>query len=374
MPNHELGCHSSGSVPVVSSNPAGPRPDAAVHFVPRERGTTVFARAPMRISFAGGGTDVAPFPEREGGAVLSMSITRYAFASARKRDDDQINLTSLDLGLATQGPVGNLSELDQRLHLLRGPISRLATDGRGVDLRVQSQAPPGSGLGASSTIVAAVLGALVSAYGLQASRHQLARGAVQIEREDLALTGGIQDHYAAVFGGVNYIEFTGDRVHVNPLKLPASTVAMLEHNLLLCHLGTSRESATIIDDQRRRYEADADTTIAALRRQKELAVELKHALLSGDLDGFGTLLGDAWRVKQEMSPLIATDVATATYDTAIRAGALGGKMTGAGGGGHMLFYAPFERRFEVAQALRDTGLTVADIALDDVGLQTWTHA
>ena len=166
----------------------------------------------------------------------------------------------------------------------------------------------------------------------------------------------------------------GDDVIVNHLKLPASTVAMLEHNLLLCHLGNSRESALIIDDQTRRYEEDASGTIAALRRQKELAVELKHALLAGDLDGFGALLGDVWRVKQEMSPLIATDVATATYDTAMRAGALGGKMTGAGGGGHMLFYAPFERRFEVAQALRDTGLTVADIALDDAGLQTWTHA
>jgi D-glycero-alpha-D-manno-heptose-7-phosphate kinase len=353
----------------MSTGPTVPRPNAPVQFLPRETGTTVFARAPMRISFAGGGTDVAPFPQREGGAVLSMSITRYAFASARKREDDQFKLTSLDLGLAAEGAIAQLSALDQRLHLLRGPISRLATDGRGVDLRVQSQAPPGSGLGASSTIVAAVLGSLVEAYGLQAGRHQLARAAVQIEREDLGLTGGTQDHYAAVFGGVNYMEFNGDDVIVNQLKIPASTVAMLEHNLLLCHLGTSRESATIIDDQRTRYEDETSATIAALRRQKELAVELKHALLSGDLDGFGTMFSDVWRVKQELSPLIATDVAKATHDT----GALGGKITGAGGGGHMLFYAPFERRFEVAKALRDSGLTVLDVALDDVGLQTWSH-
>ncbi len=327
----------------------------------------------MRISFAGGGTDVAPFPQREGGAVLSMSITRYAFASARKREDDQFKLTSLDLGLAAEGAIAQLSELDQRLHLLRGPINRLATGGQGVDLRVQSQAPPGSGLGASSTIVAAVLGALVAAYGRQAGRHQLAQAAVQIEREDLGLTGGTQDHYAAVFGGVNYMEFHGDAVTVNQLKLPASSVAMLEHNLLLCHLGTSRESATIIDDQRQRYEEEKPATIAALHQQKQLAVELKQALLAGDLDGFGRLFNDVWRVKQELSPLIATDVARATHETAMRAGALGGKMTGAGGGGHMLFYAPFERRFEVAQALRDTGLTIVDVALDDLGLQTWSH-
>ena len=151
-------------------------------------GHTAFARAPMRLSFAGGGTDVPPYPQREGGAVLSVAIRRYAYASARIRDDDQFVIRSLDLGLIAEGPIGQLSELDQSLHLLRGPISRLATDERGVDLRVQSQAPPGSGLGASSTIVVAVLGALLSAYGRVATPHQVAEMAVEIERQDLGLT------------------------------------------------------------------------------------------------------------------------------------------------------------------------------------------
>ncbi len=336
-------------------------------------GHTAFARAPMRISFAGGGTDVAPYPEREGGAVLSAAIRRYAYASARVRSDEQFVLRSLDLGLVAEGSIARLSDLDQRLHLLRGPVSRLATDQHGVDLRVQSQAPPGSGLGASSTIVVAVLGALLAAYGRSAAPHLMAEMAVQVEREDLGLTGGTQDQYAAVFGGVNFLEFNGGEVVVNQLKLPIATIATLEHNLLLCHLGNSRASATIIDDQRERYESDSGRTVEALRRQKELAVEMKQVLLAGRLDDFGGLLGEVWAVKQQLSPLIVTDEALAAYETATAAGALGGKMTGAGGGGYMLFYAPFGSRFEVAQALRDRGHEVLDVALDDGGLQTWSH-
>ena len=309
-------------------------------------GHTAFARAPMRLSFAGGGTDVPPYPQREGGAVLSVAIRRYAYASARIRDDDQFVIRSLDLGLIAEGPIGQLSELDQRLHLLRGPISRLATDERGVDLRVQSQAPPGSGLGASSTIVVAVLGALLSAYGRVATPHQMAEMAVEIERQDLGLTGGTQDHYAAVFGGFNFLEFSESDVVVNQLKLPLATVATLEHNLVLCDLGSSRESATIIDDQTARYESDSGETQSALRRQRELAVEMKQLLLAE---------------------------ADHAYEVALGAGALGGKIAGAGGGGFMLFYAPFGSRFEVAQALRDLGHDVLDVALDDSGLQSWTH-
>jgi D-glycero-alpha-D-manno-heptose-7-phosphate kinase len=327
----------------------------------------------MRISFAGGGTDVAPFPEREGGAVLSASITRYAFASALVRENDQVAVRSLDMGLAAEAQINHLSQLDRRLHLLRGVIRRLAVDGLGVDLRVQSQAPPGSGLGASSTIIVAVAGALSEAYGRTVGRHRLAELAHRVEREDLGLPGGTQDHYAAVFGGVNYIEFFGDAVVVNQLRLPPATAATLEHNLILCHLGTSRDSGRIIADQRQRYERGSKATVAALRRQKALAGQLKRELLSGNLNSFGRLLDEAWRVKCELSPYIATRHAQQVYDAALRAGALGGKITGAGGGGHMLIYAPFERRFECAEALRTIGVDVQDVALDELGLFAWSH-
>lgn len=327
----------------------------------------------MRLSFAGGGTDVPPYPQREGGAVLSVAVRRYAYASARVRDDDQFVIRSLDLGLVAEGPIGQLGELDQRLHLLRGPISRLATDERGIDLRVQSQAPPGSGLGASSTIVVAVLGALLLAYGRVATPHQMAEMAVEVERKDLGLTGGTQDHYAAVFGGFNFLEFQDSDVVVNQLKLPHATVATLEHNLLLCDLGSSRESAIIINDQTARYESASGHTQSALRRQRELAVEMKQLLLAGELEQFGRKLGEVWESKRAISPLIATAEADRAYEVAIGAGALGGKIAGAGGGGFMLFYAPFESRFEVAQALRELGHDVTDVALDDDGLRSWSH-
>jgi D-glycero-alpha-D-manno-heptose-7-phosphate kinase len=197
--------------------------------------------------------------------------------------------------------------------------------------------------------------------------------AVEVEREDLGLTGGTQDHYAAVFGGFNFLEFAGSEVVVNQLKLPAATVATLEHNLLLCNLGSSRESATIIDDQTERYEADCGETHAALRRQRELAVEMKQLLLAGELDHFGRTLDQVWESKRAISPLIATADAHTAYETALSAGALGGKIAGAGGGGFMLFYAPFGSRFEVAQALRELGHDVLDVALDESGLQSWTH-
>ncbi|MEI7439807.1 MAG: GHMP kinase, partial [Thermoleophilia bacterium] len=160
---------------------------------------------------------------------------------------------------------------------------------------------------------------------------------------------------------------------VNQLKLPLATVATLEHNLLLCDLGISRKSDTIIDDQTARYERDQGETQAALCRQRELAVEMKQLLLAGELDQFGRTLDQVWESKQAISPLIATEDANIAYEVALGAGALGGKIAGAGGGGFMLFYAPFHSRFEVVQALRGLGHEVLDVALDNTGLQSWSH-
>ena len=332
----------------------------------------VFARAPMRISFAGGGTDVPPFPQREGGAVLSAAIRRYAYAAARIRDDDQFVIHSLDLGIEARGSVAEMSELDQKLHLLRAPIERLSESGRGVELRVQAQAPPGSGLGSSSTVMVAVLGALIAAYGKSVSIHRIAELAVELEREELKLSGGSQDHYAAAFGGFNFLEFGADAVTVNQLRLPPETLATLEHNLLLCDLGSSRDSSKIIDDQRERFERDEESSVLAFRRQKELATEIQALLVSGDCDAFGAKLAEVWEAKQQLSPLIATDPSATVEAVAHAAGALGGKMTGAGGGGYMLFYAPFARRFEVEQAIRELGYDVLSVDFAGQGLQVWS--
>jgi D-glycero-alpha-D-manno-heptose-7-phosphate kinase len=333
----------------------------------------VRARAPLRLSFAGGGTDVAPFPQTEGGAVLSATIDRYAYGSLTPRVDQRISVHSLDLGMSLDFDAGAEPSFDGRLDLVKAAVRRLgdrAGDGGGFDLLLRSSAPPGSGLGSSSTMLVALVGLLREHHRLPLTDYEVAELAYQAERVDLRIRGGHQDHYAATFGGFNFIEF-GERVIVNPLRVKDSVVDELQLNLLLCWTGTTRQSARIIEDQSARLAGGELETLEGLRAQKELAVAMKSALLRGELSEFGSLLGEAWKQKKRMSPLIATDFIEAAYDEAMRAGALGGKVTGAGGGGYILFYCDFTRKHRLAEALTRMGGAVTDVAFERRGLTTW---
>ncbi|HEX4009194.1 MAG TPA: hypothetical protein VHX62_04270 [Solirubrobacteraceae bacterium] len=336
------------------------------------------ARAPLRISFAGGGTDVAPFPEREGGVVLSTTINRYAYGTVRKRCDGQAHVESLDFDLAATFPARGDVNLGDDLDLPRAAIRRLRdyADGvnadSGFDMFLHSSAPPGSGLGSSSAMMVTLVGAMQSFYRLPLSEYEVAELAHDIERVDLARDGGMQDHYAAAFGGFNFIEFAGDRVIVNPLRISGDILSELEYSLLLAFTGKTRSSDRIIEDQTERYEAGVEEALRGLRAQKELAVAMKNALLRARLSEFGSLLGEAWQEKKRMSPRISTPEIDEMYDTAIKAGALGGKVTGAGGGGYMLIYCEYDRRHRVAAALDRMGAPVTDVAFDHEGLRRWT--
>ncbi|MDP9432729.1 MAG: GHMP kinase [Actinomycetota bacterium] len=331
----------------------------------------VRAKAPLRVSFAGGGTDVSPFPETEGGCVLSATIDRYAYGSLQPRDDGSIRIESVDFGMsldfaATDGPV-----LDGKLDLVKAAIRKLGSgELNGYDLVLRSNAPPGSGLGSSSTMMVALVGLLQEHYGLPLSEYEIARLAFIIEREDLGIRGGLQDHYAATFGGFNFIEF-GERVIVNPLRIRDSVVNELQLNLLLCYTGVTRESANIIADQTSRVETKEQDVLEGLRAQKELAVTMKTALLRGELNEFGSLLGEAWHQKKRMSPMISTGHIEDAYEVALKAGALGGKVTGAGGGGYILFYVDFANKHRVAEALESFGATVTEFSFEPKGLTTW---
>jgi D-glycero-alpha-D-manno-heptose-7-phosphate kinase len=262
----------------------------------------VRAKAPLRVSFAGGGTDVSPFPETEGGLVLSATIDRYAYGSLRTRDDGTISIESVDFGLSLDFPATEDPRFDGRLDLVKAAIRRLSMDETGgYDLVLRSNAPPGSGLGSSSTMMVALVGLLREYYALPLSEYEIAHLAWEIERRDLCIVGGLQDHYAATFGGFNFIEF-GDRVIVNPLRVRDSIVNELELNLLLCYTGSTRESANIIADQTARVNGHDPSALEGLRAQKDLAVAMKAALLRGELDHFGELLGEAWGEKKKMSP------------------------------------------------------------------------
>lgn len=313
-----------------------------------------------------------PFPEREGGLVLSATIDRHSYGTLRPRQDGQIAIQSVDYGVEIKWGIDDALQFDGRLDLVKAAIRKFGNGMRGgFDLFLHSNAPPGSGLGASSSMMVALIGLLREYHSLPLSEYEVARLAYIVERQDLGLKGGMQDQYAATFGGFNFIEFTSEHVIVNPLRIEPDTLNELEMNLLLVYTGQTRLSDNIIEDQTERLELRDGDALAGLRMQKELAVEMKNALLQRKLRAFGELLGTAWEYKKKMSPRISTDFIDEAYDVAAKHGALGGKITGAGGGGYMLLYCPFERKPAVAEALEAVGVTASNFSFDLKGLRSW---
>jgi D-glycero-alpha-D-manno-heptose-7-phosphate kinase len=278
----------------------------------------------------------------------------------------------LDFGMSVTYSDETRLVYDGKLDLVKAAILKLGgSKSLGYDLFLQSDAPPGSGLGASSAMMVALVGALKEFKGLPLTDYEIADLASVIERRELGIPGGLQDQYAAAFGGFNYIEFFADRVIVNPLKVSPDIVNELQFNLLLAYTGKVRLSGDIIEDQVQRYERGEEDSRAALRAIKELAVEMKNALLRRQLDEFADLLHLEWEHKKRMSHRISSPDLDHLYDVARRHGAIGGKITGAGGGGYMLLYCDFERKSEVGERLRDLGCTITDFSLEPSGLQTW---
>ena len=337
------------------------------------RGTLAYrAKAPLRVSFAGGGTDIPPFCHREGGCVLNATLNRYAYGKLRPRMDKNVQIESVDFGVSLNYEAPCVPAYDGKLDLVKAAVQKLAgQDARGFDLFLHSDAPPGSGLGSSSTLMVAIVGLLREFKALPLTDYEIAHLAFTIEREDLGIQGGLQDQYAATFGGFNFIEFHNNQVIVNPLRIRQDIVNELEHNLLLCYTGKTRLSDHIIEDQMSRYGRGERETVEGLHQQKTLAVEMKNRLLQGRLRDFGGLLHDAWEAKKKLSPRVTTDEINEMYEEARRHGAIGGKITGAGGGGYMLFYCLFERKPRVAERLSQMGGQVSEFAFEFQGLQTW---
>lgn len=324
------------------------------------------------MSFAGGGTDVPPFAEREGGLVLNATINRYAHGSLRPRRDGCISIHSLDYGYSVRIEHGEQPVLDGRLDLAKAAIIRIVEDvGSGFDLTLSSSVAPGSGLGSSSAMMVALVGVLREFANVPIADYELAELAHHIERDELGIRGGRQDQYAAAFGGFNFIELAGDHVVVNPLRVPSDVVLELEHNMLLCYTGMTRQSDHIIEHQVRRYESgDVDAT-SGLRAQKDLAVAMKDALMQRRLHDFGELLHLAWEAKKRLSDRITNERIETLYDEARRVGALGGKITGAGGGGYLLIYCGEDCKHRVAARLRELGAEIESFAFESKGLCTW---
>ncbi len=326
-------------------------------------------RAPLRVSFGGGGTDVAPFCEEQGGAVIGSTINKYAYCSIVPRDDEQIIVHSLDFDMTVKYNTRENYVYDGRLDLVTAALKAMEIK-RGCEVYLQCDAPPGSGLGTSSTVMVALLSAMGRWKGVETDSYALADLAYQVEREDLGIEGGYQDQYMSTFGGFNFIEFHGrNNVVVNPLRVSKAVYHELQYNLLLCYTGGVHVSANIIKDQVQNY-AKKDA-FDAMCEVKALAYAMKDELLKGNLNSFGRLLDYSWQSKKRMSSRISNPQIDELYEEAVKAGALGGKILGAGGGGYLLMYCPYNVRHKVAERLEAMGGQMTDWVFELRGAQTW---
>jgi D-glycero-alpha-D-manno-heptose-7-phosphate kinase len=336
-------------------------------------GTTIRARAPLRISFAGGGTDVSPYCDERGGAVLNACIDRFAYATVTPGGSSLV-VSSLDYDCAIDCALDDPFVYDGQLDLAKRTLDwfrrNRGLDG-GVEVLLHNDAPPGSGLGSSSAVTVALISALARHLRLSLDEYELAELAYTIERVDAGISGGRQDHYAATFGGVNYMEFSSEGVVVNPLRVKPDLLWELQYSLVVAHLGGSRLSSHLIDRQSANYRSGDEGAIQAMDDLKRLARQTKDQLLRGNIAEFGLLLDEAWQAKKRMAEGISNPRIDAVYDAARAAGALGGKMPGAGAGGFMFFVCRPDRRFAVQEALLEAGVQLHSFAFSSEGACAW---
>ncbi|MDG1176177.1 MAG: GHMP kinase [Flavobacteriales bacterium] len=335
------------------------------------------SRAPFRIGLAGGGTDVSPYSDEYGGAILNATISLYAYTTIIPRTDGKIIIRAVDRGeeliFDSSDELPVTGTLDLQVGVYNRIVKEFGKKGLSFEMITSMDVSSGSGLGTSSTLVTSILGAFVEWFKLPLGEYDIAQLAYDIERVDLAMAGGKQDQYAATFGGVNFMEFyEGNKVIVNPLRIKAELLNELQFNLILYYTDTSRESAKIIETQAGNAKAKKDKPVQAMHAVKEQAFLMKEALLKDELHKIGEILSVSWENKKKMAAGITNELIDDIYSTAIEAGATGGKISGAGGGGFMIFYAEEANRYNVIKALGKFGGQAKRYEFSKEGLTTWT--
>lgn len=332
------------------------------------------AKAPLRLGFAGGGTDVSPYADTYGGAVLNATLNMYAYCFITEQDG-KIVLESRDYGSSQSYDVAEYLPMDNSLDLFKAVYNRLVAEFhpplKGFRLVTHSDAPYGSGLGGSSTLVVAIINCFAEWWRLPLGEYDVARLAYEIERIDARLKGGKQDQYAATFGGINFMEFYGDRVIVNPLRIKETVLNELESSLLLCFTGRSRESGYIIESQINNAQKGHGRSLDAMHSVKEDARDMKEAVLTGNLSRFADILDQAWQNKKKMSDVITNSAIEELYGFAKDNGALAGKVSGAGGGGFMMFFVDPDRKYDLKAALEKRGHPAVSVAFTKRGALAW---
>ena len=338
---------------------------------------SVRARAPLRLGLAGGGTDVSPFCDLHGGYVLNAAIDRYAYALIDPLDNGELEFRATDQQQSFSAAATEHVALADSLRLHKGVYNRIVRDFRGgaplsIRLTTYSEAPPGSGLGSSSTLVVAIIKAFVEYLNLPLGEYEIARLAYDVERVDVGLAGGRQDQYSATFGGFNFMEFYAEeRVVVNPLRIKNWILTELEASLVLYFTGVSRESANIIDEQKRNVQNQAQASLDASFALKREAVSMKESILRGDFKAMAESMRAGWESKKRLARQISNPLIEQTYERACAAGAVAGKVSGAGGGGFMFFLVDPPRRMEVLRALQDLGGHPSGCHFSKHGTEGW---
>lgn len=337
------------------------------------------SRAPLRLGLAGGGTDVSPFSNEYGGHVLNATIDLYAQVILEPTNNGSIEFIAADRNESILFPSIEALPIEPILSLHRGVYNRIVREfngGKPLSFRMTTyaDAPAGSGLGTSSTMVVCILQAFEEWLHLGLGEYELAHLAYEIEREDLSLSGGKQDQYAAAFGGFNFIDFgPADRVLVNPLRIKSSIINELEASTVLFYTGQSRESASIIEHQIVNAKDVNSESHAAMMELKSDALAMKAALLRGDFSLYGEILKKSWASKKRLSKSVSSLRLDSIYDAAIDAGAISGKLSGAGGGGFFMFFVPPQSRMSVIQALNRMHGQVINFHFDMNGAQSWRN-
>jgi len=332
------------------------------------------SRVPLRISFGGGGTDVSPYCDEYGGVVLNATIDRYASVTLKPTKSEDVIVKSIDYDLTLNYKINEDFAFNGQLDLIKGVVRIMKERfglNEGMEIYVQNDAPPGSGLGSSSAVCVALIGAFKELLKLPLTPYDIAELAFKIERIDLGIKGGRQDQYAAAFGGFNFMEFYKDHTIVNPLRLQEDLIDELQYSLVIAYIGGSHESAGILERQISNVKDKKESSLEAMHNIKALAIEMKNALVMGKLGKFGKLLDKEWNYKKMMAAGITNKFIDELYESAIKAGALGGKVSGAGGGGYMFFFTDFDKRYSVIKSLKEHGAEIVDFSFTNHGLKTW---
>lgn len=337
----------------------------------------VRARAPLRLGLAGGGTDVSPYCDTHGGYVLNATIDRYAYAVIKTLDDPVVRFVATDQQTEKAQMLAEPLALNGKLDLHKAVYNHMVQHYNGgqplaLELSTFCDAPAGSGLGSSSTLVVVMIRAFAELLNLPLDDYTIAQLAYKLERVDCGLQGGRQDQYSATFGGFNFMEFHADeRAIVNPLRVKNWIICELEASLVLFFTGVSRESAQIIADQSNNVKAGSVEALEAMHGVKREALVMKECLLRGDFDGLVKSMRLGWENKKRSARTVSNPHIDEIYDAAIKAGALAGKVSGAGGGGFMLFFVPAELRMDVVRALSKFSGQVSNCHFTKHGTQAW---